>query len=161
MGGGGKGGGGGGSSKSNYTPPPEQVQLQTTGWGGMGPTQVPQTFTQQGMPQWMRPGNQAQQPGTVPGQQTNWFGVPWWGMSAANPGQALSQQDLMYQQQAQPPAAQQAESAQRGSPMDILRSAAMMHAMNPGGEVTVYPTAGSHGVSLQKYAYDTIPRGHF
>jgi hypothetical protein len=69
-------------------------QLQTTGWGGMGPTPTPQTFTQEGMPSWMQAG-----PGMTYGQQgpTNWFAAPWWGMSAANPEQALTQEDLMYQ----------------------------------------------------------------
>ena len=62
-------------------------QLQTEGWEGMGPTPVPNPFTQQGQPTWM---------------QGAWS-APWWGMSAVNPQQALTQQDLMYQQPPQPP----------------------------------------------------------
>jgi hypothetical protein len=95
AGGGGGGGGSGGGSVSTYSPPPAPFDLQTTGWGGMGPTATPQTFTQASMPYWMQPAQ---------GGQTNWFAAPWWGMNAVT-GQPLQQQDLQYQPPAAPPAA--------------------------------------------------------
>jgi hypothetical protein len=67
---------------SGFTPPGNQGQLQTTGWEGMGPTPVPNPFTQQGQPSWAQGA----------------FAAPWWGMSAANPAQPLTEQDLVYQQ---------------------------------------------------------------
>lgn len=97
-----KGGGGGGGDdqpQEMYIPPPAPVELPTTGWGGMGPTPTPQTFTQQATPSWMGPSPQGQ-PGMVPGQQQNWFAAPWWGTNAVT-GEALGQDYL----QVQPPPA--------------------------------------------------------
>ncbi len=65
--------------------PVPQVDLQTSGYGGMGYTPVLQTFTPAGRPSWMQ-GD---------------FAAPWWGMSAANPQQRLTQADL--QPPPQPP----------------------------------------------------------
>lgn len=135
--------GGGGSKQAPAPAPPkaEHQDIRTTGWGGMGPTATPQTFTQQGMPTWMQQGNQMQQPGYQQGQP-NWFAAPWWGMSAANPGQALTQQDLMYQQpQAAPQPAQQAQvpTAQgKGQPIGWKGA---------GGQI--YHNQGMADVSLQ------------
>ena len=41
------------------------------------------------------------------------FAAPWWGMSAANPQQALTAQDLMYQQPVQAPAPPQEDPSSR------------------------------------------------
>jgi hypothetical protein len=67
--------GGGGKSKpasQAVAAPVPQTNLKTTGYGGMGYTDVPQTFTAQGKPAWMR----------------GVWDMPTWGQSAANPGQA-------------------------------------------------------------------------
>lgn len=60
-------GGGGGSSKYKSVQPTE---LQTTGYGGMGYTQVPQTWNQASKPAWM---------------QGAWD-MPTWGQAAAAGG---------------------------------------------------------------------------
>lgn len=98
--------GGGGGGKQQYVPPAQmkpvpQFEFPTGQWGGVGPTPVENPFTQQGMPLWMRP-DASGQPGYVQGQP-NWFGMPSWGMSAADPTRALTQEDLMYQPPPPPP----------------------------------------------------------
>lgn len=87
---------GGGSSKNKTAKvaktaiePVPQAQLQTTGFGGMGFTPTPQSYTAESKPAWM---------------QGAW-NMPQWGMSAANPQQALTQEMLQ-------PAAQQAATQQ-------------------------------------------------
>ncbi len=90
KGGGGGGGGGGGQmpAPAPAAPPPPPVELQTTGYGGMGHTQIPQTFTAQGKPEWM----------------TGHFAAPWWGKDAAT-GAALNQAALQPQTPPAPAAA--------------------------------------------------------
>lgn len=118
---------GGGNSNNGMLPqqvfiePPEPFELDTTSWGGMGPTATPQTFTQDAKPPWMQEGNFGV--GATPGQSQNWFASPWWGMSASDPTQALTQEDLMYQapaapaapaEEAAPAPAQAAQNVQAG-----------------------------------------------
>lgn len=89
------------------TPVPT-TQLQTTGYGGMGNTPVPQTYTAEAKPAWM---------------QGAWD-MPAWGQSAANPQQALTQE--MLQPQAQPPQQQVAMpdySAQIQALLDQINAA--------------------------------------
>lgn len=100
MGGGDKGGD---EAQPQKLEPVPQAQLQTTGWAGTGPTQVPQTFHMGAIPSWMDANRANQQPGHVPGSP-NWFGADWWGRSASNPAQMLTNEDLMYQQPVAPPA---------------------------------------------------------
>lgn len=76
---------GGKSQKKQYQPQPQmqpvpQTQLQTSGYGGMGYTQVPQTFTGASKPGWM----------------TGYFDAPWWGKDAVT-GEDLTQADLQPQ----------------------------------------------------------------
>lgn len=96
---------GGGGSKYKAPPPAQmkpvpQADLQTTGWGGMGYQQVPQTYTAQGKPSWM---------------QGVWD-MPSWGTDAAT-GQALTQQMLQPQVPAQAQKApQQTQQPQQQGP---------------------------------------------
>lgn len=91
---------GGGSSNRQASAPPAQLQpvpqmsLPTGQWQGTGPTATMNPYTQEGMPDWMRP-DASGQPGYVQGQP-NWFGMPSWGRDAAT-GEQLQQADLMYQ----------------------------------------------------------------
>ncbi len=91
MGSGGGGGGGGSQAQMAMMRPPD-LDIPVTGYPGLGPTQVDQTFTPQAKPPWM---------------QGSAFGAPWWGMNAAT-GQSLGQQNLQPQA---PPPAQQAPQA--------------------------------------------------
>jgi hypothetical protein len=68
---------GGSSGPDSITPVP-QTNLQTTGWGGMGYTATPQTYTQEAKPSWM---------------QGAWD-MPTWGYSASDPGHQLTQAEL-------------------------------------------------------------------
>ena len=88
--------------------PVPQAELRTSGYGNMGYQQVPQTFTPQGMPDWMQAGNMGV--GAVPGQTQNWMAAPWWGTNAAT-GEALTQADLQPQAQAPMQQAQQQQAA--------------------------------------------------
>jgi len=122
--------GGGGSKTPAYQPvqqeqvqiqPVPQTQLQTQGYGGMGYTQVPQTYTQESAPSWMKGGTmdlggQGYQgmggtSGKAPGQAStpNWYQMPSWGTDAVT-GQALTQEQLQpaaYEPPQQPAAAPQ------------------------------------------------------
>ena len=105
-----KQGGGGGVGGAGMPPPP--INLQTTGYGGMGLNPQPQTFTPQAQPPWM----------------TGAFAAPWWGTSAAT-GQPLTQAMLQPRPtpgmqtpgpQAMPMLPQQAPSQPRVTLADIL-----------------------------------------
>ena len=130
--------GGGGSKTPAYQPvqqeqvqiqPVPQTQLQTEGYGGMGYTQVPQTYTPESAPSWMQGGTmdlggQGYQgmggtSGKAPGQASmpNWYQMPSWGTDAAT-GQALTQEQLQPAAY-EPPAApeqQQQQAAPQASP---------------------------------------------
>jgi hypothetical protein len=88
---------------------PKDVQLQTTGWGGMGPN-IPANamgmgtaVTGQGV--------------TAPGWATGDWAMPWWGQQAPNVGAAMMQQAK--QAAPQPPSAAPAQGGgqqQQGDP---------------------------------------------
>ena len=63
--------------------PVPTADLSLGQYPGMGYTPVQNPFTAQGKPPWMQ----------------GWFDMPTWGMSAADPTRALTQQDLMAQNQ--------------------------------------------------------------
>jgi len=114
---------GGGSKPPPYQPvqqqdvkiePVPQTQLQTDGYGGMGYTQVPQTYTPESAPSWMKGGTmdlggQGYQgmgglSGKAPGQSMpNWYQMPSWGTDAVT-GQALTQEQLQPKAYEPPPA---------------------------------------------------------
>jgi hypothetical protein len=77
----GGGGGSGGAQVIQQAPEPfrpvNPVQLQTTGYGGMGPYPTPNPFTQGSAPSWAN----------------GWFSMPWWGTDAVT-GQPLTQGQL-------------------------------------------------------------------
>ena len=64
--------------------PPPQTQLNTTGWGGMGPN-MPQNPMQMGSHQ---TGIGTGAPAWAQGD----FAMPWWGQQAPNTGAAMMQQ---------------------------------------------------------------------
>lgn len=129
-------GGGSGGSAPELKPVP-QTQLQTTGYGGMGYTPTPQTYTPEAKPGWM----------------TGAWDMPTWGMDAVT-GQPLTQQQLMapaYQQptqmmQPQTPAPQQ--QPQMGMYIDQW------------GNLTYGPIGGDTGIingSQMGYPYFGVP----
>lgn len=77
------GGGGGGQQQPVQMTPANPTQFNPTpgGWNS-----TPQTFTQGGMPPWA----------------VGAWGMPWWGMQAANPGQPVSGIQAPQPQQPQP-----------------------------------------------------------
>ena len=127
-------GGGGGGGSPAYQPvqqqdvqiePVPQTQLQTEGYGGMGYTQVPQTFTPEAAPSWMQGGTMdlagqgyqgmpsMEQYGMNGKASPNWYQMPSWGKDAVT-GEALTQEQLQpaayqppEQQEAQPEAQQE------------------------------------------------------
>ena len=101
--------------------PVPQTQLQTEGYGGMGYTQVPQTYTPESAPSWMKGGTMdlggqgfqgmGGMSGKAPGQASmpNWYQMPSWGTDAVT-GQALTQEQLQPAAY-EPPQQQQAASS--------------------------------------------------
>lgn len=109
-------GGGGKQKPQPYTPAPrqeiepvQQAQFPTSGFQGIGYTQVPQTYTQEAMPSWMQGGQMdlgAQgfqgMPGASKGMP-NYFQMPQWGTDAAT-GEPLTQEGMQPQAAPPPPA---------------------------------------------------------
>jgi len=124
------GGGGGGPQPMPYTPAPRQelqpvpqAQFPTSGFGGVGFTQVPNTFTPGSAPPWMQGGQMdlgAQGYQGMPGlgkAMPNWFQMPSWGMNAVT-GQPLTQEEVQapkYEPPPPPPPQQQATQPSRAS----------------------------------------------
>ena len=115
---------GGGSKSPPYVPvqqqdvqiqPVPQTQLQTEGYGGMGYTQVPQTFTPEAAPSWMKGGTldlaaqgyqgmpSMEQYGLGGKASPNWYQMPSWGKDAVT-GEPLTQEQLQPKAYEPPPA---------------------------------------------------------
>jgi len=152
------GGGGGGGGQPTYTPAPRQeiepvpqAEFPTSGYGGVGYTAVPQTYTREGMPSWMQ-GQQmslgAQGYGGMSGASKgapNWFQMPQWGTDAAT-GQALTQEQLQptpYEPPPQP-VPQQAPQQTQPAPQapQILGYV--------GADGAMYPTRGAARQSISQ-----------
>ena len=128
------GGGGGGSPA--YQPvqqqdvkiePVPQTHLQTEGYGGMGYTQVPQTFTPEAAPSWMQGGTMdlagqgyqgmpsMEQYGAGGKASPNWYQMPSWGTGAAT-GEPMTQEQLQPKAYEPPPPPEEAAAPVRGAP---------------------------------------------
>ena len=107
--------GGGGKSKQEPFVPVQRTQFNTdpSAYRGLGYQQVPNPYTADGKPAWMQ----------------GHFANPSWGMSAANPSQALTQAD--FGPQPPPPQAQAPQQQGFGMSPDLM--AAMLFGGAPGG----------------------------
>ena len=114
---------GGGAKSPPYVPvqqqdvqikPVPQTQLQTEGSGGMGYTPIPQTFTPEAAPSWMKGGTldlaaqgyqgmpSMEQYGLGGKASPNWYQMPSWGKNAVT-GEALTQEQLQPKAYEPPP----------------------------------------------------------
>ena len=87
------------------------LNIPTTGYGGMGYTPVPQTYVPEAMPAWMQGGQMDlggqgfQGMGGLGKGAPNWFQMPQWGTDAVT-GQPLTQEAM------QPPSYEQPQTQQ-------------------------------------------------
>ena len=133
---------GGGPKSPPYVPvqqqdvqiqPVPQTQLQTEGYGGMGYTQVPQTFTPEAAPSWMKGGTMdlaaqgyqgmpsMEQYGMGGKASPNWYQMPSWGKDAVT-GEALTQEQLQPKAYEPPPPPEAAPQQQAAAPQASPRT---------------------------------------
>jgi hypothetical protein len=149
------GGGGNGPSmgtntaaarKAGQIQPVPTADLSLGQYPGMGYTPVESPFTAQGKPPWMQ----------------GWFDMPTWGMSASNPSRALTQQDLMAQNQlptmgAKAPVQQQAPEPEPEKQEDPVREAKRYmswrnaNSLNSLGNKGGIPYGNDNDVSYENY----------